>query len=122
MTHTPICWLSETYLFSDDLLADMRRQVPWYTVDIYIQNPDNTRTLEDLKKDKETMQLLTDLLKTNAMEIKVYADESHEAFNIEVFFEDQESCEACATTYSGGQYGAPTGDIFRQWKMVEKTS
>jgi len=115
-----IKWLSETDLLSDDYEADFASKNAWYIKELYIQNPDNTKTLEDLKRDKEAIQLLADLQKTNAVEINVYQDDRHESFNIQVFFEDEESCEACTTAFGGDFYGVPTGDIFRQLKMVQK--
>jgi hypothetical protein len=85
----PINWFSKTDLLSDYVDVCLERQSNWFVVSISIQNPKNTRRLEDLKKDKEAMQLLAALQKLPAMEIEVYEDDRHELFNIEVYLDNQ---------------------------------
>jgi hypothetical protein len=119
MKEVPINWCSETDLTGDE---DMDRTNAWYSVYFFIRNPRNARNIEDLKADTPTMYFLAALQRTNAIEIEVYEDHRHKCFGITAYFEDEESCVACAVTYGDRSYTVPSGGPFQELKTVEKTS
>jgi hypothetical protein len=53
---------------------DLERQGNYYQADVYIQNPDNKRTLDELKTDDELLELLENLEEFAPVEIEVYED------------------------------------------------
>ena len=87
---------------------DLERQGNYYEANVYIQNPGNKRTLDELKTDDELLQLLENLKTFEPVEIEVYEDHRHESFNVSAYFDNAEDCKNCAAVHSGGFYCAPS--------------
>ena len=118
---TKVRWLSDADASNpdkwQDIENDVERQSNYYVADVYIQNPDNKRTLDELKTDNELLELLENLETFAPVEIEVYEDYRHESFNISAYFDNAEDCKNCAAVHSGGSYCSPSTAI--GWHTAE---
>jgi hypothetical protein len=115
---TKVYWTSDADLSNPDCEDNLERQSDLCVMDVYIQNPGNERSLDELKTDDEVLELLEDLEKFAPAEIEVFEDYRHEPFNISAYFDNEEDCKKCAAVHSRGSYGSPS--TLKGWHTAER--